>query len=105
METECKSNDHDDKDNGNCKEGEDDVLKEDDVFPDSVQEPHVEEQVDPGEGEGDGTDLPVQAGARPNEVVGGHKESQDVDEGIKEEDSRQGWPFPLECLQPTSVSK
>ena len=99
METECETGDHDDKDYGNCKEGEDDILEENDIFPYSVQEPHVEEQVDPGEGEGDGTDLPVQAGASPNEVVGSHEESEDVDEGIKEEDGRQGWPFQLECLQ------
>ena len=89
METECESNDHDDKDNGDCKEGVDDVLKEDDVFPDSVQEPHVEEKVDPGKGEGDGTDLPVQARSlSPNEVVARHEESEGVDESVKEENSR-----------------
>ena len=88
METKCESNDHDDKDNGNCKEGDDDVLKENDVFPDSVQEPHVEEQVDPGEGEGDGTDLPVQAGVvGPKEVVGSHEESEAVNKSVKEENS------------------
>ena len=62
MKAECETNDHDDKDNGDGKEGVDDVLEEDDVFPDSVQEPHVEEQVDPAKGDGDGTCLPVQAG-------------------------------------------
>ena len=85
METECKSNDHDDKDNGNCKEGEDDVLKENDIFPDPVQKPHVQEQVDPGEGEGDSTDFPVDArSVRPKEVVGSHKESEAVNKSIKE---------------------
>ena len=88
METECESNDHDDKDNGNCKEGEDDVLEEDDVFPDPVQEPHVEEQVDPGEGDSGGTDFPVQARVGgPKEVVGSHKESEGVNESIKEKNS------------------
>ena len=70
------------------KEGEDDVLEEDDVFPDPVQEPHVEEQVDPGKGEGDGTDLPVQAGVvGPKEVVGSHVESEAVNKSIAEENS------------------
>ena len=88
METECESSDHDDKDDADCAKGEDDVLKEDDVFPDPVQEPHVDEQVDPGEREGDGTDLPVQARAGgPKEVVESHEERQGVNKSIKEENS------------------
>ena len=96
METECESSDHDDKDNADCAKGENDVLKEDDVFSDSVQEPHVEEEVDPGKGDGDGTDLPVQAGAiGPKEVVGSDEESEGVNESIEEENSRQVPPLQL----------
>ena len=100
MKAECETNDHDDKDNGDGKEGVDDVLEEDDVFPDSVQEPHVEEQVDPAEGDGDGTGLPVQAGTlSPKEIVASYKESESVNERVKEEDSWEIGSPPLECLQ------
>ena len=89
METESESSNHDDKDNRDCAKGEDDVLKEDDVLPDSVQEPHVEEEVDPGKGDGDGTDLPVQARAMsPKEFVRSYKDGKGVNESVKEENSR-----------------
>ena len=102
VETECESSDHDDKDDADCAKGEDDVLKEDDVFSDSVQEPHVEEEVDPGKGDGDGTDLPVQARAiGQKEVVGSDEESKGVNESIEEENSRQVWLLQLACLQLT----
>ena len=100
VETECESSDHDDKDDADCAKGEDDVLKEDDVFSDSVQEPHVEEEVDPGKGDGDGTDLPVQARAMgPKEVVGSNEEREGVNESVKEENSWQVQSLPLAHLQ------
>ena len=61
MEAECKSGDHDDKDDGNCTEGEDDILEEYNVLPNSVEKSQVEEEVDPGKGDGDSGDLPVEA--------------------------------------------
>ena len=92
VETQCESSDHDDKDDADSAKGEDDALEEDDVFSDSVQEPHVEEEVDPGKGDGDGTDLPVNAGAiGPKEVVGSNEESEAVNESIEEEN---GWLAP-----------
>ena len=101
VETECESSDHDDKDNSDCAKGEDDVLKEDDVLPDSVQEPHAEEKIDPGKSDGDGADLPVQARAvSPKEVVGSNEESEGVNESVKEEYSRQVTPLPRLQLAP-----
>ena len=45
VEAECKTCDHEDKENGNCTEGEDDVLKEYNVLTYSVEESQVEEEV------------------------------------------------------------
>ena len=65
-----------------------------------MQEPHVEEEVDPGKCDGNGTDLPVQARAiGQKEVVGSDEESKGVNESIEEENSRQGRPLPLAHLQ------
>ena len=63
MEAECKTCDHDDKDNGDCTEGEDDILEEYNVLSYSVKESQVKEEVDPGQGDGDSRDLPVEARA------------------------------------------
>ena len=100
METECESNDHDDKDNGNCKEGEDDVLKEDDIFPNSVQEPHVKEEIDPGQGDGDRTELSFEAGDfREDKAVAGGEDGKRVHEGVKEENNRKLGSPPMDVLE------
>ena len=115
VEAEGEANNQDDEEYGDLEEGEDDILEDDDVDPDTVEEPHLDEQVDPGEGDGDGSDLPmmemilgrtqywwnvdnernsylpVKAGGVPEEVVAGHKEPQAVDEKVEEEDKRQLW--------------
>ena len=67
----------------------------------SVEKPHVKKKVDPGQGDGDCTYLPMQAGALvTNEIIGSDKESKAVDKGIEEED---GWkvrrPRQLQHLQ------
>ena len=115
VEAEGEANEQDYEDDRNLQEGEDHVLEDDDVDPDTVEEPHLDEQVDPGEGDGDGSNLPimkmilgrtqfwwsvdigrnsslpVEAGGVPEKVVAGHKESQAVDEKVEEEDKRQLW--------------
>ena len=60
-ETSSKSQD---KDEDNCKDGqkrEQDVLEEDDVLAHNVEKTHVEKQVEPGEGDSEGADLPLAA--------------------------------------------
>ena len=59
VEAEGKANEQDYEDDRNLQEGEDHVLEDNDVDPDTVEEPHLDEQVDPGEGDGDGSDLPI----------------------------------------------
>ena len=67
----------------------------------AVKESHLQKEVDPGEGDGDSTDLPLQAGSLlPDEMMESHEERESVDKGIKEEDGRQvRRPFPMEYLQ------
>ena len=67
----------------------------------SVEQSHVKKEVDPSQGDGDGTYLPLQARALlPNEMVASHEESKAVDEGVKEEDCGQvSGSSPLECPQ------
>ena len=65
-----------------------------------MQKPHVEEEVDPGKGEGDGADLPVQARSfSTKEFVASHEESEDVDEGVKEENNWKLGSPPLDVLE------
>ena len=63
----------------------------------AVKESHLKKEVDPGEGDGDSTDLPLQARSLPpDEMVESHKERKAVDKGIKEEDSgKVRRPLPL----------
>ena len=106
VEAEGEANEQDYEDDRNLQEGEDHVLEDDDVDPDTVEQPHLDEQVDPGDGDGDGSNLPkmkmilgrtrnsylpVEAGGVPEEVVTGHKEPQAVDEKVEEEDKWQLW--------------
>jgi len=102
VKAECKSSDQDDEDNGHCKEGEDDRLAEDDVFPNSVQEPHVKEEVDPGQGDGDRAELGFEAGDFvPDKAVAGGEDGKGVDEGVKEENKWELGSPPLDVLELT----
>ena len=100
MKAECKSGDQDDENNGHCKEGEDDVLEEDDIFPNSVQEPHVEKEIDPGQGDGDRAELGFKAGDFvPDKAVAGGEDGEGVDEGVKEENNWKLGSPPLDVLE------
>ena len=104
MEAEGEPNEQDEKDDGDLEEGEDDVFEDDDVDPDSVEESHVEEQVDPGKSDGDSSNLPLEAGWFPEEVVTCQEECQAVDEEVKEEDKWQLWFLHIFYLLETFLS-
>ena len=61
----------------------------------------MKKEVDPGQGDGDGTYLPLEARTLlPDKMVASDKESKAVDKGVKEEDSWQVTrSCPLECPQ------
>ena len=100
MKAECKASDQNDEHNGNCKEGEDDVLKEDDIFPNSVQEPHVKKEIDPGEGDGDCAELGFEAGDFvPDKAVAGGEDGERVYEGVKEENDWKLGSLPMDVLE------
>ena len=98
MEAEGESNEQDDKDNGNLEEGEDDIFEDDYVDPNLVEKSHVQEQVDPGHSDGDCSDLPLEAGWFPEEIVERQEEGEAVDEEIKEEYEWQVKLSPLDSL-------
>ena len=84
---------------GDCKEGGHDVGEEDDKLPHAVQEPHVDEKVDPGEGDRDGAGLPFHAGpdfAGGAEVVDGDVHCEGVDDEVQDKGDRKLWFLPIE---------
>ena len=95
MEAEGEAGEHDEKDNRNRKEGEDDVFEDDDVVSDPVEESHVKEEVDPGQSDGTGSNLPLEARRIQEEAVECQKDGEAVDEEVKEEDEWQLWFLPL----------
>ena len=61
MEAEGEGDDKNQKDDEELGEGEEDVVEDDDVDPDDGKLLHVHEQVDPGQGDGGGRQLPKRA--------------------------------------------
>ena len=91
MEAEGEADEQDEKDDGDLQEGEDDVFEDDDVDSDPVEKSHLEEQVDPGQCDGDSSNLPLEARRFPEEVMARQEERQAVDEEVKEEDKWELW--------------
>ena len=84
---------------GDREEGGHDVGEEDDKLPHAVQEPHVDEKVDPGEGDRDGAGLPFYAGshfAGGAEVVDGDVHCEGVDDEVQDKGDRKLWFLPIE---------
>ena len=95
MEAEGEANEEDEEDDGDLQEGEDDVFEDDNVDPDPVEESHLEKQVDPGQRDRDGADLPLEARGVQDKAMEGEEQSEAVDHEVKEEDKRQLWFPPL----------
>ena len=104
MEAEGEANEQDYEDDRNLQEGEDHVLEDDDVDPDPVEESHLEEQIDPGQSDGDGSDFPMEARRFEDEAVATNKEREAVDEEVKEEDKWQLWFLHIFYLLETFLS-
>ena len=98
VKAEGKTNEQDDENNGSRKEGLDDILEDNDVDPNSVEESHVQEEVDPGQGDGDSSNLILEARWLPDEVVGYQIHGEAVDEVVTQEDEWQIWFSPLDPL-------
>ena len=67
MEAQGKGDQEDDDDDGDFEEGVEDIVEDGDVLPQDRDLPHVDEEVDPGEGEHHGADLPHPALGREGE--------------------------------------
>ena len=73
MEAEGKANKKDEEDDGDLQEGEDDVFEDDDVDANPIEKSHLEKQVDPGQRDRDGADLPLEARGVQHKAVEGEE--------------------------------
>ena len=86
MKAEGEANEKDEEDDGDLQEGEDDVFEDDDVDADPVEKSHLEQQVDPGQRDRDGADLPLEARGVQHKAMQGEEEGETVDEEVEKED-------------------